>query len=261
MQSRPVHDYGSEYANYVFNRDRFLLRQKALSINTKYYVWDEQGHPLLFVERPAYLALQFAALGAGVLAGFAAFFLFILPSILLDVPLLFVIGALLGGFASYIALHVVVMLIMPRRHVTIFSDDTKQFPVLHIEQDSKFYFPIATYTVRDVQGRPLARLRKNYLYNLLRKRWEIRNPQGELLCLAKEDSILLGLIRRFITKLLVTNFIILTADRNEVKLGEFNRKYTLLDRYVLDMTPDWQRQLDRRIALALGIMLDTGEGR
>jgi hypothetical protein len=44
-------------------------------------------------------------------------------------------------------------------------------------------------------------------------------------------------------------------------LGEFNRKFTILDRYVVDLTDDPDRYLDRRIALALGIMLDTGEGR
>ena len=36
-------------------------------------------------------------------------------------------------------------------------------------------------------------------------------------------------------------------------IGEFNRKLTLLDRYVLDLTADRQRVFDRRIALALGV--------
>ena len=44
-------------------------------------------------------------------------------------------------------------------------------------------------------------------------------------------------------------------------IGEFNRKLTLLDRYVLDLTADRERVFDRRIALALGVMLDTGERR
>jgi len=44
-------------------------------------------------------------------------------------------------------------------------------------------------------------------------------------------------------------------------VGEFNRKFTLLDRYVLDLKADGARVLDRRVALALGVMLDTGERR
>ena len=45
------------------------------------------------------------------------------------------------------------------------------------------------------------------------------------------------------------------------RLGEFNRKLTLFDRYVLDLSADPTRSLDRRIALAMGVMLDTGDGR
>jgi len=44
-------------------------------------------------------------------------------------------------------------------------------------------------------------------------------------------------------------------------IGEFKRKFTILDRYVLDMSGDPQRLMDRRVALALGVMLDTGERR
>ena len=44
-------------------------------------------------------------------------------------------------------------------------------------------------------------------------------------------------------------------------IGEFNRKFTVLDRYVLDLTADSGFALDLRIALALGVMLDTGERR
>jgi len=45
-------------------------------------------------------------------------------------------------------------------------------------------------------------------------------------------------------------------------LGRYlNRKFTILDRYVLDLTVDKEHRLDRRIALALGILLDTGERR
>ena len=43
--------------------------------------------------------------------------------------------------------------------------------------------------------------------------------------------------------------------------GEFNRKFTLFDRYVLDLSADADRTFDRRIALAVGVMLDTGERR
>ena len=87
-----------------------------------------------------------------------------------------------------------------------------------------------------------------------------------MLVVAKEDSIILSLLRRtiggieIIGAFLRTNFIILEGSTENV-IGEFNRKFTLLDRYVLDLSADHNRYLDRRVALALGIMLDTGERR
>ena len=50
------------------------------------------------------------------------------------------------------------------------------------------------------------------------------------------------------------------GESDEV-IGEFNRKFTILDRYVLDLKADGARSMDRRVALALGVMLDTGERR
>ena len=66
-------------------------------------------------------------------------------------------------------------------------------------------------------------------------------------------------LKTFVANVSRTNFVFVRPD-GEV-LGEFNRKFTLLDRYVLDVTADDERALDRRIVLATGIMLDTGERR
>ena len=78
------------------------------------------------------------------------------------------------------------------------------------------------------------------------------------MCVAQEDSRYL--IRRFLTRLFPMCFYILDGSSGTL-IGNFDRKFTLLDRYVLDLSGDPQRTLDRRVALALGVMLDTGERR
>ena len=96
----------------------------------------------------------------------------------------------------------------------------------------------------------------------MRKRWYVETAAGQVIALAIEDSIVLSLLRRVLGSLfglLRTNFVLVHPDGRV--LGEFNRKFTLLDRYVLDLTADPERHLDRRVALALGVMLDTGERR
>jgi uncharacterized protein YxjI len=250
-------------ADATFDRDRFLLRQKHLAISEKYVVWDDEGHPILYIERPAHLLRNLL----GCLAAFAAAILFAVgvgkaAIAATDETLKVVLGTVAGVGAIFV-LFAVAIALYKRRHATVYRDTTKTEPLLEILQDQKIHLVRGTYTVNDAAGRLLATLHKNYVYNLFRKRWYCRGPDGSLLCVAKEDSLILSLMRRWLGPLfgfLRTNFVILEPGTDRV-IGEFNRKFTILDRYVLDMTADPRRALDRRIALALGVMLDTGERR
>ena len=172
--------------------------------------------------------------------------------------------AVVGFFPGMVAFLFLLVLLYPKRHIRFYADDTQREVLLEVLQDKKFMPINARYTVIDPDGRVLARFRKNYIYNFFRRRWYIYYPDGELMAMALEDSLALSLLRRFfgywITMFLMTNFIITRRD-TDIVLGEFNRKFTLLDSYVLDMSPDRRNYIDRRIAIALGVMLDTGEHR
>ena len=54
------------------------------------------------------------------------------------------------------------------------------------------------------------------------------------------------------------NFDILVGGE---KIGAMDRKFQLRDRYVLDLSGDTDRKLDRRLAVALAIGLDTLQNR
>lgn len=247
----------------AFDRDMFLLRQQLLKISEKYDVCDEQGNKIIFVERPAHVLRNLGAILvvlAGLLGGLPAF-----ATIIDAMPPSSVraIVGIIGLFTILIGSIVLGVMISAKRHVTFYRDQSKREKLLSILQDKKFQPVTMTYTVRDARGRPLAKLGKNWLFNAIRKRWYVWAPDGRLLFLAKEDSVILSLLRRFLGPLfglLRTNFIFLPAGTEDV-IGEFKRKFTILDRYVLDMTSDPEHLMDRRIAIALGVMLDTGERR
>jgi hypothetical protein len=247
----------------IFGRDKFLLRQKHMAISEKYYVWDEYGQTILFIERPAHLGRNLLAGLAGAAAGFLFFLFFAMLANVVsskDISALLALMGVVGGFVSFL---VVAIALSQKRHITFFRDDTKQERLLEIRQDAKFQPITATYTVLGPNGELLANLHKNYLYNMFRKRWYCYGPDGSIICMAMEDSLILSLLRRFIGPLfgvLRTNFIIVQG-REENVLGQFNRNFSILDRYVLDMSRDYTRSIDRRIALAIGVMLDTGERR
>lgn len=249
----------------VFRRSKFLLRQKHPAFSEEYDVWDESGNPLLFIVRPLSLIRNFLAalltvlLLAVALGGCLALGLALPGGSIVRVPLMIltvaggVLGAVLAGVACYAP-----------RHAYVYRDDSRRERLLTIEQDRAWTVFSASYTVKDVDGTVLARLRKNYFYNCFRRRWTCEAPDGTLLSVIKEDTLLFSLMRRYVGSffgLLRTNFVFLKGAAEEDVIGELNRGFTILDRYVLDLTADEEGHLDRRVALAAGVLLDTGERR
>jgi uncharacterized protein YxjI len=249
-------------ADPIFGRDIFLLRQQALRVNERYDLTDEQGRPILFVERPAHFLRNLGALLAGVAAGFIWFFALIGLADAIGLGVLSNIISMLGVVGCVVIAGIVGMTLSRKRHVTFYTGQDRSVRVLEVLQENKFVFPTATYTVQGADGMVLARLRKNHLYNLVRRKWEIVTPGGTVEWVAREDSMILSLMRRFVPfmGLLRTNFIFQPAGGQQI-VGEFRRRMTLLDRYVLDLKADPRRAFDRRVAVALGVMLDTGERR
>jgi uncharacterized protein YxjI len=243
----------------AFDRDVFLLRQRVFTIASKYEVWAEDGTPILYVERPTYPVRTLLAYLVAVVATLTVMGLAIGDAerdrsgllVLLSLPV-----------AAFMFL-VLSMSLRPRRHVTIYRDDSRGEVLLRVIQDQRVAFLTRTYTVTTAVGERLAVLSKTYLHNVVRKRWYVRGPGGEPLAMAIEDSIVLSLLRRVLGPFfgfLRTNFVLVRGQDDEI-FGEFNRKFTLLDRYVLDLSADTERAFDRRVAVALGVMLDTGERR
>jgi len=258
----PVPRPGAE----LFERTRFFLRQKHFSLAETYFVWGENETKLLFVERPAHHARNLLAL----LGGFVSFCVAAVLAAFLCGELLSALdlaeawrgaAAIFTLLAGTSAAFVTVVALVAKRHVSFYRAEDRGEVLLRVEQDSKFQVVTATYTVKDPDGAVLARLSKNHLYDAFRKRWHCHAADGALLCTVKEDSVLRSLARRLFGPLLGflrTNFVFLSGER---EIGRFDRQLTLFDRYVLDVSADTQGVLDRRVALAIGVMLDTGERR
>jgi len=249
----------------AFARDKFLLNQRHMAIREKYEVADEAGTPLMFVERPRYIFLNVLAIFGGIAAGAVNLVFFAGVRGFLKAggdPLLLSLLAFWAFYGSFFVIYLAASLLAKKRHITIYRDDSKAEVLLQVLQDDKVQLLTASYTVHDTQGAPIFRLFKKRLHNIFRKRWYCHDNDGGLIFIAKEDSFILSMLRYFLGSffgLLRTNYIIFDHDENI--LGEFNRKLTILDRYVLDMSPDSLRAVDRRAALAMGVLLDTGEKR
>lgn len=249
-------------ADPIFGRDVFLLRQQALRINERYTVSDDGGKAILFVERPAHFFRNLlAGLGSIIAAGTWAVALTSAAAALGRGPVSNVLG-FIGILGFFPVLLIVGMKLSKKRHVSFYTGEDRSVRVLEVLQDQKLHFINATFTLFGADGTVLGQFRKNYLFNLIRRKWEVLDQNGKVVWVAREDSIILSLVRRVVPYmgLLRTNFIF-QRPGSETVLGEFRRKMTILDRYALDLTADRTRALDRRIAVALAVMLDTGERR
>jgi uncharacterized protein YxjI len=252
-------------ADPVFDRDVFLLRQKALAIKEKYAVSDEAGQQILYVERPAHVFRNLVATFAALLAGLIV----VVPTIMATDAIEKAgspggagVALTVGLVLTFAAMFIVGIALSKKRHVSFHRGQEKGEKVLEVLQFRKFEFLTTTFVVQDAHGQPIAKLQKNMLSNILRKRWRAHTMDGLPILEAKEDSMILSLLRRLLGPffgLLRTNYILL--DPTGKLVGEFQRKFTILDRYALDMRADANRNIDRRLAIAVGVVLDTGEKR
>ena len=243
----------------LFKRDRFLLKQKMLAIiNETYRVFDEHEQVLLHVRRPGRILknmLAVVVMAIGILVGITIGAMIgsaLHEAVGILVGAILVVGAVIAG-----------VLISPRRGLRFCLDKELARMVLDVTQDNRLAVPVAWFTLRDDQGRVLCRFRKNFLWNLFRRRWSIHAEDGTILWMVKEDSIIKSVIRRiapdFIAAFMRTNFVFLAE--NGTVIGTFNRKLAIRDHYALDLTADPEHRLDRRIAVAMAVLLDTGERR
>jgi hypothetical protein len=247
----------------VFRRNQFLLRQRVLTIGEKYVVWDERAQSILHIVRPTHFFGHLGAVLAGLLViglppVLAAYLTRNAPGT--DTSVL----AAMGTFAVSLILGIfTIILLKPKRHVYFYLDEKRKELILKVFQNRKINLLTTTFTVATAEGTVLAHLSKDIRAAIIRRHWDCYKPDGQLLCTAREDELGLAILRRFMGPLfgvLRTNFIYVAAD-GETILGEFNRNLTILDRYSLDMARDPYGWIDRRVAVAIGVLLDTGEKR
>jgi hypothetical protein len=155
---------------------------------------------------------------------------------------------------------------------------------LAIREDIRFYgdeaesqelFRIKARTILDTGGSkydviagesPLGLLHHDFRKSLIRTTWRVLDPSEQEIAIALERSQAMAIVRRLIDFVpdvgglipIPYNFDFLIDG---AKAGEMNRKFQLRDRYVLDLSGDTGRKLDRRLAVALAIGLDTLQNR
>jgi hypothetical protein len=152
------------------------------------------------------------------------------------------------------AFAVVIAMLVPPIKVTLFSGI---HPTVTIVQQSNLSFPVATYIVASPDGRTLARVRRSVFSRLGRNRWHILSASDDRpIGMAIEESLSAAINRKFFGKFSPRHESNLVLGFLGKRVGTIVRRPTAEGRRdYLDVTIDEKETLDRRVAVAIALLV------
>ena len=152
-----------------------------------------------------------------------------------------------------------------KEDIRFYADDGEAQELFRIKARSMLDFGGSRYDVLEGDQR-IGLLWHKFRESLIRTTWHVGGPDEQEIAVARERSVPGAIARRVVDFVpyvggyipIPYNFEILAGD--EV-IGAMDRKFKVRDEYVLDLTGDREKKLDRRLAIALAIGLDTLQNR
>jgi hypothetical protein len=154
-----------------------------------------------------------------------------------------------------------------REQIDFFTDESRTVPLMRLQSRKVFEFRGMT-DVLIPSGQVIGTFKKNFGQSLLRSSWTILAPGGQPIATSQESNLFIAILRRIWSALpyagdvpffLPFHFDIFLPDGRQI--GTYHRVAAIRDRYVLDLSGDPQRWLDRRLALAFTVALDALQDR
>jgi uncharacterized protein YxjI len=153
-----------------------------------------------------------------------------------------------------------------KEHIRFCSDENETQELFHIQAQTWLDTGGSRYEVVDAHDGKIGLLHHVFGKSLLRTTWNVLDAAGEEVAVAQERSQAMAILRRgidFVPDIgglipIPYNFDLLIGG---AVVGRMDRKFQLRDRYVLDLSGDPDKKLDRRLAIALAVGLDTLQNR
>lgn len=143
-----------------------------------------------------------------------------------------------------------------KEQVTLYTDDTKQYPVLGFKARSVMDLG-ATYDVTDSAGSGLGLFRKDFKRSLLRSTWIVEQP-GLPPATGQERSMPVAILRRFVDSLSWLPYHFDFVYEGGQPAFSVVKKWGLRDKYVVSIDDP---RLDRRLVIAMAVGLDALQSR
>jgi hypothetical protein len=152
-----------------------------------------------------------------------------------------------------------------KEDIRFYADESESQELFRIKARSMLDFGGSRYDVLEGEER-IGLLWHKFRESLLRTTWHIGGSDEAEIAVARERSVPGAIARRVVDFVpyvggyipIPYNFEILVGDE---QVGGMDRKFKLRDEYVLDLSGDRDKRIDRRLGVALAIGLDTLQNR
>lgn len=149
-----------------------------------------------------------------------------------------------------------------KEDIRVYTGEDKSVEVLRIAARSIMDFSAAYDVFDSASGQKLGALRRSGMKSMMRDEWQILDAQDREMGVIVEDSLALALVRRFIefvSLVLPQKYSITVGNRI---VGQFAQTFNpLVMKIEADFSADVDGILDRRLALAAGVLMCAIEGK
>jgi hypothetical protein len=153
-----------------------------------------------------------------------------------------------------------------KEDIRFYADEDESQELFRVKARSMLDMGGSRYDVFVGEER-IGMLQHKFRESLLRSTWHIGGPDEQEVGLARESSTGVGIARRLVDFVpYVGEFVPIPYNFeiviNGAVVGRLNRRFLRVrDQYVLDLSGDRERTIDRRVAVALAVGLDALQNR
>lgn len=146
-----------------------------------------------------------------------------------------------------------------KEDIRVFTDEGMADELILIQARKIIDFSASYDVIDSHSGNDLGALKRKGFKSMIKDEWLIFDAQGTEIGKICEDSMLLALLRRFLTSLIPQTF---HGSIGESNVFTFRQKFNpFVQRIVLDFSEDSTNKLDRRMGIAAAVLLSAIEGR
>ena len=152
-----------------------------------------------------------------------------------------------------------------KEDIRFYADEGETRELFRIKARSFLDFGGSRYDVLEGEER-IGLLWHKFRESLIRTAWHVGGPDEQEIALARERSAAGAIARRVVDFVPYVGGYIPIPYNFEILIdgevaGNMDRKFKVRDQYVLDLSGDREKKLDRRLAVALAVGLDTLQNR